>query len=75
VLDSGYEPKHQSASPKVTVATHRKETTDVSIPWIGERLAMGSAAYVSKHVGESRREPPPAVDPVGHHLVKVKGKV
>jgi hypothetical protein len=32
-----------------------KETTDVSNTWLAERLDMGSAFYVSKHVGLLRR--------------------
>ena len=44
----------KSAPWKVAVASHLKATTDVPNGWLAEKLAMGSAAYVSKHVGLAR---------------------
>ena len=41
----------KSAAWKVAVATHLKSTTDVSNGWLAIQLDMGTAAYVSKHVG------------------------
>jgi len=41
----------KSAAWKVAVATHLKSTTDVSNGWLASQLDMGTAAYVSKHVG------------------------
>jgi hypothetical protein len=45
----------KSAPWKVALAAFMKETTDVSNTWLAERLDMGSAFYVSKHVGLLRR--------------------
>ena len=56
---------------KVAAAAHLKATSDVSNGWLAERLHMGSAAYVSKHVGLARRQPPRATAAL---LKKVKGE-
>jgi predicted Zn-dependent protease len=45
----------KSAAWKVAVATHLKSTTDVSNGWLATQLDMGTAAYVSKHVGLLQR--------------------
>jgi hypothetical protein len=45
----------KSAPWKVALAAFMKETNDVSNAWLAERLDMGSAFYVSKHVGLLRR--------------------
>ena len=37
------------------MATHLKSTTDVSNGWLASQLDMGTAAYVSKHVGLLQR--------------------
>ena len=65
---------HKSAPWKVAVATHLKQTTDVPNPWLAHHLAMGSAAYVSKHAGLSLRQPCAAVTHWLERLQKVKGK-
>jgi putative transposase len=52
---SGAGSARKSAGWKVAVAAHLKATTDVSNGWLAERLEMGSAVYVSKHVGRLRR--------------------
>jgi hypothetical protein len=52
---------HRKSAPwKVSLALRMKESTDASNGWLAERLQMGSAFYLSKHVGL--------------HLKKVKGK-
>ncbi len=65
---------HKSAPWKVAVAIHLKQTTDGSNRWLAQQLAMGSAAYVSKLVGQSRRQPTPAVTQWLQRLAMVKGK-
>jgi REP element-mobilizing transposase RayT len=45
----------KSAAWKVAVATRLKGTTDVSNGWLASQLDMGTAAYVSKHVGLLQR--------------------
>jgi hypothetical protein len=45
----------KSAPWKVALAAFMKETNDRSNAWLAERLDMGSAFYVSKHVGLLRR--------------------
>ena len=48
--------EQKSASWKVNLALRMKESTDASNGWLAERLRMGSAAYLSKHVGLARRQ-------------------
>jgi REP element-mobilizing transposase RayT len=45
-----------SARWKVALAVQMKATTDASNGWLAEQLQMGSAAYLSKHVGLARRQ-------------------
>jgi REP element-mobilizing transposase RayT len=47
---------HKSAPWKRAVALHLHETTDASNQWLAEMLDMGSAVYVSKHLGLTRRD-------------------
>jgi putative transposase len=47
---------HKSAPWKVGVAGHLKQTLGVSNGWLAQRLGMGSAMYVSKHVSLARRQ-------------------
>ena len=52
---------HRKSAPwKVSLALRMKESTEASNGWLAERLQMGSAFYLSKHVGL--------------HLKKVNGK-
>lgn len=51
----------KSAPWKVAVAAHLKESTDVSNRWLADRLGMGSAFYVSKHVGLLHKPGHPAI--------------
>ena len=53
--------QHRSAPWKRAVALHLHESTDVSNGWLAQRLDMGSAAYVSKHLGLTRRKPSPHI--------------
>jgi len=53
--------QRKSAPWKVRVALAMKETTDASNAWLASQLGMGSAVYLSKHVGLARKK-------------KVKGK-
>ena len=39
------------------MAAFLKATTDVPNPWLAEELEMGSDFYVSKHVGQLRKNP------------------
>lgn len=64
----------KSAAWKIAVATHLKETTDVSNSWLAEQLSMGSPFYVSKHVGLHRRLPSADVQRLLLDLRKVRGK-
>ncbi|MDO8544828.1 MAG: transposase [Opitutaceae bacterium] len=48
--------ERKSAPWKVAVAAHLKATTDVPNGWLAEQLEMGSAFYVSKHVGNLRKK-------------------
>ena len=57
----GIEGAHKSEAWKVAVTMHLRETTDVPNGWLAEQLNMGSAAYVSKHVGLAQRQPTPAI--------------
>lgn len=50
-------PAHKSAPWKRAVATHLRATSDVSNGWLAQQLQMGSAAYVSKHIGLTQRSP------------------
>lgn len=50
-------PAHKSAPWKRAVATHLRATCDVSNGWLAQQLQMGSAAYVSKHIGLTQRSP------------------
>jgi len=45
----------RSAPWKRAMALHLHESTDVSHGWLAPQLDMGSAAYVSKHLGLTRR--------------------
>lgn len=65
---------HKSAPWKVAVASHMKETTDAPNQWLAIHLDMGSAAYVSKHIGLSRQSCDSAVNQYLEHLAEVKGK-
>jgi REP element-mobilizing transposase RayT len=64
---------HKSAAWKVAVAAHLKSTTDASNAWLARQLDMGSAAYVSKHVGLLLRNGGPGRKWL-EELRKVKGE-
>ena len=49
--------QHRSAPWKRAIALYLHESTDVSNGWLAQQLDMGSAAYVSKHLGLTRRKP------------------
>lgn len=68
------QPMTKSAPWKVAVATHLKGTTDVPNGWLAEQLDMGTAFYVSKHVGRLRRQPDGDAAKWLSQLQKVKGK-
>jgi hypothetical protein len=57
----------------VAVATHLKSTTDVSNGWLASQLDMGTAAYVSKHVGLLQRNGGPGKKWL-EALLKVNGE-
>jgi putative transposase len=63
----------KSAAWKVAVATHLKSTTDVSNGWLASQLDMGTAAYVSKHVGLLQRNGGPGKKWL-EALLKVNGE-
>jgi putative transposase len=46
----------KSASWKVQLAGQMKAETDASNGWLAKQLGMGSAVYLSKHVGLARRK-------------------
>lgn len=48
--------QRKSASWKVKLATEMKATTDASNGWLADQLDMGSAVYLSKHVGLAARK-------------------
>ncbi len=60
-----------NAAWKVAIATHLRQTTAVSNPWLASRLAMGSGRYVAKQVSLARRHPGAAVQKLLHLLQKV----
>lgn len=60
------------AAWKVAVAAHLKSTTDASNGWLARKLEMGTAAYVSKHVGLLKRSGGPGRKWL-EKLKKVKG--
>jgi putative transposase len=68
------QPAHQSANWKRAIAVHLRATTDVSNGWLADRLQMGSAAYVSKHIGLTQRLPHPDALAILDRLKKVKGE-
>lgn len=48
---------HRKSAPwKVKLATQMKASTDASNGWLAGQLGMGSAVYLSKHVGLARRK-------------------
>ncbi len=49
--------QHHSAPWKRALALHLHESTDVSNGWLAQHLDMRTAAYVSKHIGLTRRRP------------------
>jgi hypothetical protein len=61
------------AAWKVAVAAHLKSTTDASNGWLSGQLDMGTAAYVSKHVGLLLRNGGPGKKWL-EELKKVKGE-
>ncbi|PTX95462.1 transposase [Opitutus sp. ER46] len=63
----------KSAAWKVAIATHLRQTMGVPNGWLAEHLEMGSAFYVSKHVGLARNADHPAAELL-LQLRKVKGK-
>ena len=65
---------HKSAPWKVVLAAKLKHTTDAPNPWLAQQLNMGSAAYVSKHIGLAQRQPTPEVAQWLDRLSKVKGE-
>lgn len=67
-------PAHKSAPWKRVVATHLRATTDVSNGWLAQQLQMGSAAYVSKHIGLTQRSPDSHALAILRCLQKVKGE-
>ena len=52
---AGPDAARKNAAWKVAVATYLKCTIDVSNGWLASQLDMGTAAYVSKHVGLLQR--------------------
>jgi hypothetical protein len=50
------EDTRKSAPWRVELAAHMKAETDATNGWLAEQLGMGSAAYLSKHVGLARRK-------------------
>ncbi len=68
------QPAHQSANWKRAIAAHLRATTDVSNGWLADRLQMGSAAYVSKHIGLTQRSPHPDALAILDRLKRVKGE-
>ena len=50
------ENQRKSAPWKVKLALQMKASTDASNGWLAGRLGMGSAVYLSKHVGLARRK-------------------
>ncbi|HVU33809.1 MAG TPA: transposase [Opitutaceae bacterium] len=62
----------KSAPWKVAIAAHLRQTMGIPNGWLAEQLEMGSAIYVSKHVGLMHRADHPS-HPLLHRL-KVKGK-
>ncbi|MBI2496555.1 MAG: transposase [Opitutae bacterium] len=48
--------QRKSAPWKVKLATQMKASTDASNGWLADQLGMGSAVYLSKHVGLARRK-------------------
>lgn len=65
---------HKSAPWKVALAAHLQRTTDASNPWLAQQLNMGSAAYVSKHIGLAQRQPTSEVAEWLDRLSMVKGE-
>ena len=48
---------HRKSVPwKVQLAQQMKTSTDASNGWLAEQLGMGSAAYLSKHIGLARQK-------------------
>jgi len=46
----------KSAPWKIQIAQQMKDHSDASNGWLAEKLGMGSAIYLSKHVGLARRK-------------------
>ena len=47
--------QRKSAPWKVKLATQMKAATDASNGWLADQLGMGSAVYLSKHVGLAQK--------------------
>lgn len=52
----GSQDRRKSAPWKVKLAQQMKACTDASNGWLAEQLEMGSATYLSKHVGLTQRK-------------------
>ena len=50
------EDKRKSAPWRVQIAAQMKSDTDASNGWLAVQLGMGSAVYLSKHVGLARKK-------------------
>ena len=66
--------QHRSAPWKRAVALHLHASTDVSNGWRAQQLDVGSAAYVSKHPGLTRRKPSACLTPLLDLLNKGEGE-
>ena len=56
--------QHRSAPWKRAVAHQLHASTDVSNGWLAQQLDLGPAAYVSKHLGLTRRKPSACLTPL-----------
>ena len=64
----------RSAPWKRAVALQLHASTDVSNGWLAQQLDMGSAAYVSKHLGLTRRKRSACLTPLLDLLNKGEGE-